>query len=56
MKIAKFFADIFGVLGTAVLVGSIGLCLFSLNAPARMEEVPEAVEEVSAASSTEPTM
>ena len=42
MKIAKFFAGIFGVLGMAVLVGSIGLCLFSLNAPARMEEVPEA--------------
>lgn len=42
MKIAKFFAGIFGSLGTVLLVGSIGLCLFSLNAPVRMEEVPEA--------------
>ena len=41
MKIAKFFAGIFGLLGTVLLVGSIGLCLFSLNAPARMKEVPE---------------
>ena len=42
MKIAKFFAGIFGTLGTVLMVGSIGLCLFSLNAPVRMEEVPEA--------------
>ena len=41
MKIAKFFAGIFGALGTVLLVGSIGLCLFSLNAPVRMEEIPE---------------
>ena len=40
MKIAKFFAGILGTLGTVLLVGSIGLCLFSLNAPPRMEEVP----------------
>ena len=45
MKIAKFFAGIFGAIGTVLLVGSIGLCLFSLNAPVRMEKVPaEAVE------------
>ena len=41
MKIARFFAGIFGVIGTVLLVGSIGLCLFSLNAPARIEEIPE---------------
>lgn len=45
MKIAKFFAGIFGAIGTILLVGSIGLCLFSLNAPVRMAEIPvEAVE------------
>lgn len=41
MKIAKFFAGIFGAIGTLLLVGSIGLCLFSLNAPVRMTETPE---------------
>lgn len=40
MKIAKFFAGIFGAIGTLLLVGSIGLCLFSLNAPTRMGETP----------------
>lgn len=41
MKIAKFFAGMFGAIGAILLVGSIGLCLFSLNAPVRMEEIPE---------------
>ena len=40
MKIAKFFAGIFGAIGTVLLVGSIGLCLFSLNTPVRTGEVP----------------
>lgn len=40
MKIAKFFAGIFGAIGTVLLVGSIGLCLLSLNAPVRMSEMP----------------
>lgn len=47
MKIAKFFAGIFGSLGTLLLVGSIGLCLFSLNAPVRMTETPEDAVECS---------
>ena len=42
MKIAKFFAGIFAAAGAVLLVGSIGLCLFSLNAPVRMTQVPEA--------------
>lgn len=42
MKIAKFFAGIFAAAGTVLLVGSIGLCLFSLNAPVQMTQVPEA--------------
>lgn len=45
MKIAKFFAGIFGAIGTLLLVGSIGLCLFSLNAPVRVEEIPVGAEE-----------
>ena len=40
MKIAKFFAGIFGAIGTVLLVGSIGLCLVSLNAPVQMVETP----------------
>lgn len=41
MKIARFFAVIFGILGTAVMAGAIGLCLVSLDAPVRMTETPE---------------
>ncbi len=41
MKIAKVIAGIFGAAGLCLLVGSIGLCLFSLNAPVRMERTPE---------------
>lgn len=47
MKIAKFFAGIFGAAGTLLLVGSIGLCLFSLNAPARVTELPAKAVECS---------
>lgn len=49
MKIAKFFAGIFGAIGTVLLVGSIGLCLFSLHAPARVGEIPEGAVDCSAA-------
>lgn len=44
MKIAKFFSGIFGALGMILLVGSIILCLFSLNAPVRVNEMPKAAE------------
>jgi len=47
MKIAKFFAGIFGAIGTLLLVGSIGLCLFSLNTPVRMTETPAGAVECS---------
>lgn len=49
MKIAKFFAGIFGAIGTILLVGSIGLCLFSLNAPTRMGQIPQGAVDCSAA-------
>ncbi len=45
MKIAKLFAGIFGSLGAVLLAGSIGLCLFSLNAPVRMDEIPAGAVE-----------
>lgn len=41
MKVAKLFAGIFGCIGAVLLVGSMGLCLFSLNAPVRMDKVPD---------------
>lgn len=41
MKIAKFFACILGLLGTALMVCSIGLCLMSLDAPAKVIEMPQ---------------
>lgn len=40
MKLAKFFSFIFAVLGTVLLIASVGLCLLSLNAPVHMAEVP----------------
>lgn len=45
MKISKFFAAIFAVFGCILLLGSIGLCLFSLKAPVRVLEMPRAVTE-----------
>lgn len=45
MKIARFFAGIFGTIGTILMVGAIGLCLLSLNTPARIQQMPrEAVD------------
>lgn len=41
MKIAKFFAWIFGLLGALLLLGSLGLCLFSLDAQPRVRELPQ---------------
>ncbi len=49
MKIAKFFAGIFAALGTVLMVGAIGISLMSLDAPARVGEVPEAVTDLSQA-------
>lgn len=41
MKIARFFAVIFAVLGSVLLVGSMGLFLLSRNAQVRVLEVPQ---------------
>ncbi len=47
MKIARFFAYVFAVFGFLLLVGSICLCLFSLNAPVRILELPQEAVRVS---------
>ncbi len=49
MKIARFFAYVFAVLGFLLLFGSIGLCLFSMNAPVRILELPQEAVNVSEA-------
>lgn len=41
MKIAKVFAWIFAGLGMMLLMGSVALCLFSLNATPRVTELPQ---------------
>lgn len=45
MKIARFFAWIFGILGMALMVFSIGLCLVSRNKPVELKEVPAGAVE-----------
>lgn len=47
MKIAKGFAWIFAGLGTLLLLGSVILCLFSLNARPRVTEFPEGAVQCS---------
>lgn len=47
MKVARFFAAIFAVLGCLLLVGSIGWCLLSLNAPVRVLEMPQGAVDCS---------
>lgn len=49
MKIAKFFAFLFAVLGVVIMIASVGLCLLSLNAPVRMTEIPAGAGECSEA-------
>lgn len=49
MKVARFFAVIFAVLGFLLLIGSVGLCLASLNAPVRVLEMPQEAVTVSEA-------
>lgn len=41
MKIARFFSILLGIVGTALMVFSIGLCLVSLNKKVELKEVPE---------------
>ena len=45
MKIAKFFSAVLALLGTVLMVGSILLCLVSLNAEPRLMEVPDGARE-----------
>ena len=47
MKVARFFAYVFAVLGFLLLLGSIGLCLLSQNAPVRILELPQEAVRVS---------
>ena len=47
MKIARFFAVIFAVLGFLLLIGSIGLCMLNLNSPVRILELPQEAVETS---------
>lgn len=44
MIIRKFVSCLFAILGTVLMVFSIGLCLVSLDAPVRMEAVPDGAE------------
>lgn len=41
MKIARFFAAVFAAVGTVVMAGAVLLCLLSIDAPVRMEQVPQ---------------
>lgn len=45
MKIARFFSVLLGILASALMVFSIGLCLVSLNRQPHLQEVPEGVAE-----------
>ncbi len=47
MKIARFFAHVFAVLGFLLLLGSFVLCLLSQNAPVRILELPREAVQVS---------
>lgn len=43
MKIAKCFAVLFAVVGTVLMLGTVGLCLGNLNTPARVADIPDEV-------------
>lgn len=47
MKIARFFAVIFGAIGCLLMVGTVVLSLISLDAPVQLAEVPAAAAECS---------
>ncbi len=44
MKVARFFGVVFGAIGTLLMAGTVVLCLVSLNAPVKMEEIPQEAE------------
>lgn len=41
MKVARFFAAIFAAAGLVLMLGSVGLCLYSLGKPAKVLEYPQ---------------
>lgn len=45
MKIARFFSVIFAALGSVLLVGTLVLCLTSLNKPVKLTDIPREAEE-----------
>ena len=47
MKIARFFAVIFGCIGTALLLGSMGFFLLNRNADVRVRKLPQEAVSVS---------
>ena len=42
MKIARFFAVLFGLIGTVLMLGAVVLCLVSLDEPVKLAETPAA--------------
>lgn len=45
MKIARIFSVFFGAVGAILMLGSIALCLISLDAPVKLLEVPSRAED-----------
>ena len=45
MKLAKFVGALFGLVGTVLMVGTVAVCLMSLDAPVKMVEYPQAAVE-----------
>ncbi len=45
MKLARIVAGLFGILGTGLMVFSIGLCFVSLDAQPQIRELPAGAEE-----------
>lgn len=47
MKLSKFFSSVFSVLGVAVLIVSIAVCLLCRNLESKSQNAPQAAEETS---------
>lgn len=41
MKAARLFAVMLGIVGLALMLSTVGLCLTSLDAPVKLQEVPQ---------------
>lgn len=44
MKIARIFSAVFAAIGTVLMVGTLVLCLISLDAPVKLQKVPAEAE------------